>query len=226
MKCLIICSGGLDSVSMALTHINDDVTFLTFNYGQKATKESDVVEWLAKKYNKEFIKADISSLSWIFGKDNQLTNDNVEVEGNYKPSIVVPLRNGVFIQLALCYAYSNDFDRIVLGSHLDDCVISPETGDFSFPDCTAEYFKAMEFAAIRGVFRAQKPVYIESASRNDWYKTDLIKKAYEIDKEALFKSWSCYKNGDKQCGVCDSCRNRREAFAHAFIDDETEYENN
>ena len=33
MKCLIICSGGLDSVSMALTHINDDVTFLTFYYG-------------------------------------------------------------------------------------------------------------------------------------------------------------------------------------------------
>ena len=224
MKCLIICSGGLDSVSMALTHINDDVTFLTFNYGQKATKENDVVEWLAKKYNKEFIKADISSLSWIFGKDNQLTNDNVEVESDYKPSIVVPLRNGAFIQLALCYAYSNNFNRIVLGSHLDDCVIT-ENGEYAFPDCSAEYFKAMELAAMKGVFKSQQPVYIESASRNNWNKTDLIKNAYEIDKEALFKSWSCYKNDKLQCGICDSCKNRKNAFKLAGIVDETEYAN-
>lgn len=220
-KSLVICSGGLDSVAMALCHKNDNLTLLTFNYGQKAKKESEVVEWLGHRLYAKYINADISSLKWIFGDQNQLTNDNVNVEETYKPSIVVPLRNGVFLQLALTYAYANEYDKVILGSHLDDCHI--EGDDYAFPDCTSEFFMAMDRAAQLGTLRSQKRVEVESASLRGWHKTNLIQKAYEIDKEALFKSWSCYYGNEKQCGVCDSCRNRRKAFEDAGIKDETEY---
>ena len=221
-KVLSICSGGLDSISMSLIHKDEDLTLLTFNYGQKAIKEMEVVEYFAKKYNKEIIQADISGLSWIFGTKNQLTNSDVEVESNYKGSVVVPLRNGVFLEMALAYAYSNGFNKILLGSHLDDCVLVDE--DYAFPDCSKGFFEAMELAAAKGTKKTEKKVLVMSASRLGMHKTDLIKKAYEIDKDVLFRTWSCYKNGEAQCGDCDSCQNRKRAFAAAGITDETVYE--
>ncbi len=221
MKVLIICSGGLDSVSMALRYIKEETTLMTFQYGQKAKRESDVVRKLAAKYNLGFELMDISSLSPIFGKENQLTNE-VKVEETYKKSIVVPLRNSVFLQIAMVYAYTNGFDKVVLGSHLDDCV--PVDGEYAFPDCSPEFFKAFELAMWLGTFRGEKKVSIESASLIGLHKRDLIKYANEIDPEILSETWSCYENGDKQCGVCDSCRNRKAAFAEAGIPDPTEYE--
>jgi len=41
----------------------------------------------------------------------------------------------------------------------------------------------------------------------------------------LFMSWSCYKNEEKQCGECDSCRNRKKFFVDSGIYDETDYSN-
>ena len=37
-------------------------------------------------------------------------------------------------------------------------------------------------------------------------------------------SYSCYKGGDKHCGVCESCMRRKRAFKQLGIDDLTEYE--
>ena len=38
------------------------------------------------------------------------------------------------------------------------------------------------------------------------------------------QTWSCYKGGEKHCGKCGTCVERREAFAEAAIEDKTEYE--
>lgn len=236
MKSLIVCSGGLDSVCMALIKIHEknDVTLLTFNYGQKATNEIVACSYMSKKYNLNHIIADISSLSWIFGKENQLTNSNVDVKDDYDKSIVVPLRNGVFLQMALTYAYSNGFDEVVLGSHLDDCElkqistnsngINEVCMDYAFPDCTPGFFKAMEYAACVGTNITDKKVKVISASRMGLHKYDLIKEGYQLDSDVLFRTWSCYINGDKQCGVCDSCRNRKKSFVECGIEDKTVYQ--
>lgn len=222
MKVLVICSGGLDSVSMALRYLGkDEVALMTFNYGQKATKEMDVVRELAEKYHADFRPVDISSLRSIFGKDNQLTND-VAVEDTYKKSIVVPLRNAMFLQVAMVTAYAEGFDKVILGSHLDDCV--PVDGEYAFPDCSPEFFKAYEIAMDLGTFRSDKKVQIETASRLGLHKRDLIQFAMEKDPAILAKTWSCYTNGEHQCGHCDSCSNRKAAFKQAGIEDPTIYE--
>jgi 7-cyano-7-deazaguanine synthase len=36
-------------------------------------------------------------------------------------------------------------------------------------------------------------------------------------------SWSCYKGEEKHCGVCPTCRARKEAFLLAGVDDPTIY---
>ena len=38
------------------------------------------------------------------------------------------------------------------------------------------------------------------------------------------ETWSCYKGGERHCGRCGTCEERREALADAGIDDPTEYE--
>ena len=39
------------------------------------------------------------------------------------------------------------------------------------------------------------------------------------------ETWSCYKGGEHHCGVCGTCRERKEALAQAGIEDNTIYEN-
>ena len=38
------------------------------------------------------------------------------------------------------------------------------------------------------------------------------------------ETWSCYKGGEKHCGKCGTCVERKEALAEAGIEDTTEYE--
>ena len=38
------------------------------------------------------------------------------------------------------------------------------------------------------------------------------------------ETWSCYKGGEKHCGKCGTCVERKEALAYAGIEDTTEYE--
>ena len=224
-KKLVICSGGLDSTAMALISTNEpdsQVTLLSFDYGQKAGMELKRVADFASKFGIEHIVMDIASLKPIFGK-TQLTSDEMAIEGNYEKSVVVPLRNSVFLQIAMVYAYTNGYDEVLLGSHLDDC--EEVDGERLFPDCSPEFFKAFELAMDMGTFRKDKKVHIVTPSMLGMTKTDLIKAAVKISPETIYRSWSCYANGEKQCGCCDSCMNRKAAFVAADIKDLTEYEN-
>jgi len=57
-------------------------------------------------------------------------------------------------------------------------------------------------------------------------KRDVIKFAYDTGKEAIIKNtWSCYKYGERHCGECSGCIERKEAFRKANIEDPTEYIN-
>lgn len=222
-KKLVICSGGIDSICMAVIatkELNSHVTLLSFDYGQKATNELKSAKKLSVKYNLKHIILDISSLSFIFGK-KQLTDKQIDVQQSYETDVVVPLRNALFLQIGMIYAYSHKYDEILLGSHLDDC---KEINDERlFSDCSPEFFKAFELAMDMGTFKNEKKVHIITPSLLGMHKIDLIRKAYQIDNIALFDSWSCYKNDNVQCGICDSCRNRKLAFKQAGIQDLTIY---
>lgn len=222
-KCLIICSGGLDSSSMTLIKKEQgyQVDLISFNYGQKAIKEVESAKKLAEKIGGTYKSIDISSLVYIFGK-NQLTDDSVEIKDTFTGSVVVPLRNAVFLQLSYIYAMTNGYEVVCLGSHLDDITLD-ENGEYMFPDCSPEFFKAFNLAMFKGTRNEDTQTVITSASLEGYYKNDLIQNAFRLDKEVLFNSWSCYKNDDIHCGKCDSCVNRKNAFKLANVVDETKY---
>ena len=54
-------------------------------------------------------------------------------------------------------------------------------------------------------------------------KADIVKKALKLGVK-LEHTWSCYKNSDKACGLCDSCRLRLKGFKEAGVKDLIEYE--
>ena len=220
VKILIICSGGVDSCSMAGKYRNEDVSLLTFDYGQKEVKETDVVNELGKLIGANVIKMDISAFKGIFG-ENQLSGTD-EILPGYDKSVVVPLRNSMFLQIAMIYAYTNKFDKVVLGSHLND--ITEIDGERCYPDCSPEFFKAFELAMDLGTFRSDKTVRVESASILKMEKSDLIKIGYDTLGDFIYKTWSCYTSQEKHCGNCESCNNRKRYFKEAGIEDRTKYE--
>jgi len=221
MKIISICSGGLDSVSYTAGYIKDghDVEIITFNYGQKATKE---IERLKEIFPNNIIKViDISFMKELWPK-TQLTDDTEEVKNDYTPSVVVPLRNAVFTTIAVAYGMSVEADRVILGSHADDVTIADN--DFMYPDCDSRFFQLLETTLCLGHLKKSRRVEIWSPSREHIGKSGLVKSGYNILQDKIFQTWSCYLSADKQCGICESCRNRKKAFEKAKVEDKTEYQ--
>jgi 7-cyano-7-deazaguanine synthase len=54
-------------------------------------------------------------------------------------------------------------------------------------------------------------------------KYEIVQKSIELNVP-LQDTWSCYQNGKKACGVCDSCRLRLNGFKLAGVVDPIKYE--
>lgn len=221
VKVIAICSGGLDSSAMASLYKNDDLTILSFNYGQKGIKELKIAKELAKELKADFKLVDISFMKALYGDSNALTSDNVEVSEDEKSLANVPLRNGLFLQIAMCYAYSIGADLILMGSHLTDA--EEINGERRYPDCSYEFYKTFELAMDFGTYKKDNKVRIVTPTTLGLDKNDLVTKGFKNLGDFIFKTWTCYKSGKKQCGKCEACLIRRKAFTISRIVDKTIY---
>jgi 7-cyano-7-deazaguanine synthase len=133
------------------------------------------------------------------------------------PITYVPARNTIFLSYALAWSE-------VLS--INDIFIGVNAVDYSgYPDCRPEYIAAFEnmarLATKSGVeghpFRIRTPLI-------NLTKAEIIRKGTALGVDYSL-TVSCYQ-ADKQgraCGVCDSCRFRKEGFASAGIPDPTIY---
>ena len=226
-KYVAVVSGGLDSICYLAQNIDHNEIFpMIFNYGQKAQKEVDVATKLLDEISKRFRWVRYRKILDIkFMKElwpgTQLTS-SVKVEEAYNPSIVVPLRNAVFMTIAMAFAKSIDADRLLVGSHTDDT--APYGGMPMYPDSTKDFIMRLEETLHRGHFWWASPkVEIWFPGRNGMSKVANLKKGYEVLQDMVYETWSCYQSGEKHCGICESCRNRKKAFKQAGITDKTRY---
>jgi len=136
-------------------------------------------------------------------------------EGHYADenmkSTVVPFRNGIMLSIAVGIAESNGLRCVMMANHGGDHTI--------YPDCTPQFVDAFNEAAQAGTFVR---VQLRSPYTNIT-KADIARRGKTLGID-YSKTWSCYKGGDKHCGKCGTCVERREAFALAGIDDTTEYD--
>lgn len=221
MKAVVIFSGGLDSVCTAI-HLQKqyDLYGITFSYGQKASKETKVAQEFARllKFKAHKI-VDIKFMKDLYENTNALTNLKIAIPSKFDYSIVVPIRNAIFLSIASAWAFSKQADIVAYGAH---------TGDVKYPDCrplfTKLLTKALNEGEIDGIsLGLRKKIRIWSPFMDGISKSDLLKKGYKEAGDQIFKSWSCYENGERHCGKCESCNNRKLAFHKSKIADKTKY---
>ncbi|MDR2719945.1 MAG: 7-cyano-7-deazaguanine synthase QueC [Nitrososphaerota archaeon] len=212
-KCVVVLSGGPDSAIVAYWAKNQgyQVYPLTFNYGQIAVKETLAAQRIAETIDTNTKIIDLSSLKNIFNQTTALVNRNIPLTSEFTAPIIVPFRNAIFLSVAVAYANTVGADKIFYGAHGSD--------ESCYPDCRREFYEAFEQATRLGTDQ-NISIY---APYNGKKKADVIKSGAEL-KVPLEATWSCYLDGEKHCGTCESCVNRKNAFREADITDPTEYE--
>ena len=222
-KAVIVFSGGLDSVC-ACVYLKSryDLYGISFSYGQRASPEIKSARKFAKILGlKEHKIIDIGFMQDLYGKTNVLTDSKTKLPSKFEYSIVVPIRNAVFLSIATAWAFSLKASLVAFGAH---------KGDKNYPDCRPSFSKKIESAFNEGEIDGikigvRKAVKIWSPYQKNLAKSDVIKKGYKVLGNSIYKTWSCYSNKKFHCGKCESCNNRKLAFKAAKIKDKTEYMN-
>ena len=212
-KCVIVLSGGPDSATVAYWAKKQgyEIYPITFKYGQIAVKETESAQKIAESLGVNTKIVDLSALKDIFSGVSSLCNTDIPLTAEFSQPIIVPFRNAIFLSAAVAYAVTVGAKKIYYGAQGSD--------EPFYPDCRREFYEAFEKAARLGTC---EEISIQ-APFSDMRKSDVIKAGAELGVP-LALTWSCYLDGIKHCGRCESCVNRKKAFKEAAVPDPTKYE--
>lgn len=211
---VIIVSGGMDSITLLYDKKDEIALGISFNYGSNHNeREIPFAKMHCERLGIKHITINLGFMHDYF-KSSLLEGADAIPEGHYAAdnmkSTVVPFRNGIMLSIAIGIAESNGLKKVLIANHGGDHTI--------YPDCRPEFIDAIDKAAQAGTF-----VNVQvSAPYTNITKADIarIGKRLGIDYS---ETWSCYKGGEKHCGKCGTCVERKEALAEAGIEDMTEY---
>lgn len=221
-KAVVLLSGGLDSMVCAglAQEAGFEIHALTIDYNQRHRRELEAAQTIAAHLGAErhvILPLDLRQ----FG-GSALTDDIAVPKGGVGeeiPVTYVPARNLVFLSLTLAWAEA-------LGSR--DVVIGVNALDYSgYPDCRPEFISAFEdLAQLATKAGAQGDAFQVHAPLQYLGKAEIAREAQRLGLDPAM-SWSCYdpQPDGSACGLCDSCRLRREGFAKAGVVDTTRYAN-
>jgi len=220
-KAVVILSGGMDSTTAAFIAKNEgyEIIPVHFNYSQRTEKRElkafrDICDYLKIPQEKRY-EIDIPFFKQIGASALVDTSLDVPTDG-VKPGIpitYVPFRNGIFLSIAAAIAEKEGADLIYIG------VVEEDSS--GYPDCREEFITHMQNAINAGT-KPETNVKIKTPLIH-LKKEDIVKKAIK-EGVPLELTWSCYKNEEKACGVCDSCRLRLKGFEKAGVKDKIPYE--
>lgn len=218
---VVLLSGGLDSATvLAMARAQGfDAYCLSLDYGQRHRAELVAAARVAQALGAAGHRT-ISLDLRAFG-GSALTDSAIDVptggvaEGI--PVTYVPARNTIMLSLSLAWAE-------VLGANAIFCGVNAV--DYSgYPDCRPEYIRAFEAMANLATKAAVEGAKLTvHAPLIDLSKAGIIRAGTQLGVDYAL-TVSCYQADDdgRACGVCDSCRLRREGFAAAGVADPTRY---
>ena len=218
---VILLSGGLDSATaLAIARQSGHECYcLSLEYGQRHHTELEAAKRVASNLGAKehrILTLDLAAFGGSALTDSRIA---VPVEGVQSgiPVTYVPARNTIMLSLALAWAE-------VLGSR--DIYVGVNAVDYSgYPDCRPEYIAAFQsmanLATKAGVEGEHLTIH---APLIDLTKAEIIRRGYALGVDYGL-TISCYQADEagRACGVCDSCRLRREGFAAAGVSDPTLY---
>ncbi len=212
MRAVLVYSGGLDSTTLLYEYKDSIALAVSFDYGSKHNKRE--LEFAALNCKRLGIRHLVIPLEFMgkYFKSDLLIGGGDIPEGSYADenmkSTVVPFRNGIMLSIAAGLAESYDLDAIMLANHSGDHAI--------YPDCRPEFIEGMAAAVEAGTYNGVKVV----SPYCNMTKRDIALRGRELGVDYSL-TYSCYKGGEKHCGKCGTCVERREAL-EGF--DPTEYE--
>jgi len=220
-RAVVLLSGGLDSATtLAIARAAGfDCYCLSFDYGQRHRAELDAAVHVAKALGAREHRVMRLDLGQFGG--SALTDDSIHVpvDGVQPgiPATYVPARNTVMLSLALAWSE-------VLASR--DIFVGVNAVDYSgYPDCRPDYIAAFEMMANLATKAAVEGAWLTiHAPLIDLSKGEIIRRGLQLGVDYRL-TVSCYKADEagRACGVCDSCRLRREGFIAAGVADPTPY---
>lgn len=212
---VIILSGGMDSVTL-LHYRKENISLaVSFDYGSNHNaREIECARYQCDLLGIEHLVIPLDFMGKYF-RSSLLEGADKIPEGHYSSenmkSTVVPFRNGIMLSVACGLAESRGLRHVMMANHGGDHAI--------YPDCRPEFVDAMSEAMRNGTYDG---ITIEAAFTSI-SKCDIarIGKSLGIDYS---HTYSCYKGGEKHCGKCGTCVERKEAMSEAGIPDPTIYE--
>ena len=218
---VVTVSGGLDSVTLAhVLHAEGwDLVCLSFDYGQRHVKEVSYAAACAERLGADHHVVDLRSVGALL-TGSALTDATVAVpEGHYTDvsmtATVVPNRNAVMLSVAVGVAVARGAPAVATAVHAGDHTI--------YHDCRPAFIDAVEHEArvgnegfIADGFRVLAPFLAVG-------KDEIVRRGAAV-AVPFAETWSCYVGGERHCGRCGTCVERREAFDLAGVPDPTAYE--
>jgi 7-cyano-7-deazaguanine synthase len=217
MKVVVLCSGGMDSVTAlhwaAREHAVEVV--ISFDYGSKHNHRE--LPFAAEHARGLRLRHEVITLDFVnrlFASD-LLQSGGTVPDGHYEArnmrQTVVPFRNAIMLSIACGLAESVHANSLVIAAHAGDHAI--------YPDCREDFMRAMGEAMALGTYanvRLMRPFIAMN-------KAQIVTEGTRLGVD-FARTWSCYKGGTIHCGTCGTCVERREAFRQAGILDPTVYE--
>lgn len=216
MKVVVLCSGGMDSVTALYWARREHVVVaaLSFDYGSKHNARE--LPWAAEHCAALAVPHEVVALPFInrlfnsvlLGSGGDIPDGHYEDESMRQT--VVPFRNAILLTIATGLAESRGAEGVVIAAHGGDHAI--------YPDCREAFMQAMGDAMRLGTYAG----------------IQLLRPFIALDKGQIAatgarlgvdfaRTWSCYRGGEQHCGTCGTCVERREAFAQAGLVDPTVY---
>lgn len=201
-KSIILLSGGLDStVSATVACRRTQPLFaLTFDYRQRAAK----MEIAASRRICQALKIKHKVVQLPFFKEYKKVamldhSRHISVKRFSKlKDVWVPNRNGLFINVAACYAEYYGAKIIITGFNREEAQ--------EFSDNSARFLQAIDRSlSYSTLSKVRVKSYVAALSKKEIYRLGL---KYKAPLEYLY---SCYLGGKQMCGKCASCKRLIEA---------------
>ena len=203
MKAVLVYSGGLDSTTLLYEYKDSIALAVSFDYGSKHNKRE--LEYAALNCKRLGIRHLVIPLEFMgkYFKSDLLIGGGDIPEGSYADenmkSTVVPFRNGIMLSISAGLAESYELDAIMLANHSGDHAI--------YPDCRPEFIEGMAAAVEAGTYNGVKVV----SPYCNMTKREIALRGRELGVDYSL-TYSCYKGGEKHCGKCGTCVERKEAL--------------
>lgn len=212
---MIVLSGGMDSVSLLYDYKERIALAVTFDYGSNHNaREIACARENCRRLGVEHLVIPLEFMGRYFNS-SLLSGGDAIPEGHYTSenmkSTVVPFRNGIMLAVACGLAESRGLKKVMLANHSGDHAI--------YPDCRQGFVDAMSEAMRQGTYD-DIGIFAPYTSLT---KDEIAARGAAAGVDFSL-TYSCYKGGERHCGRCGTCVERREAFELAGVADPTLYE--